>query len=94
MFRRFVQWLIHGPKTWQSMSEEERQAAMSRKGGKRLSRFTKPSRVDIGPMLPGEGSYTNTEKREQFVGSNDSAMARQLAEERAAIIEEAGRTRD
>ena len=94
MFRRFVQWLIHGPKTWQSMSEEERQAAMSRKSGKRLSRFSKSSRVDIGPMLPGEGSYTNTEKREQFVGSKDSAMARQLAEERAAIIEDAGRTRD
>lgn len=85
--------LLSGPKTWKTMTDAERQSVMSHSGKDQKKRrlFGKNSRTDIGPFIPGEGAYFNTEKREQYVGNKDSAMARSLAEERQSLIRESQR---
>ena len=93
---RFFKKLLSGPKTWEKLSDQERHEIMKLNASQKRKRppKTTSTRTDIGPMIPGEGSYTNTEKREQFVGNRATPMARALAEERAEIIREAGRERD
>jgi hypothetical protein len=79
---------------WETLSDSERQAiAKSRKDNQLLTDKEVSSRVNLGPMLPGEGSYTNSADRDQFVGAGDSALARSLAEERARAIKNAKRKR-
>ena len=89
----FFHRLLAGPRDWSTLAEAERKAIMSASNKKahRLRGKQKSSRVDVGTMLPGEGSYTNSSNREKFVGSGDSALARSLAEDRAKAIEEAKR---
>lgn len=87
--------LIEGPKKWEDLTDAERQKMMSKSSrNQRILRILpKYKRKDIGPYIAGEGTYFNTEKREQYIGSEDSAMARGLAEERQAIIRESQRPR-
>ncbi|NBQ97559.1 MAG: hypothetical protein EBT26_05520 [Microbacteriaceae bacterium] len=93
---RFFKRLLSGPKTWEKLSDQERQEIVKLNASQKRKKPSKSNstRTDIGPMIAGEGSYTNTEKREQFVGNRATPMARALAEERAEIIREAGRERD
>ena len=98
MIKRLIQLIrgmIQGPKSWNSISNSERQAIMvsSEKDAKKLRGKSNNSRVDTGAMLPAEGSYTNSSNREQFVGAGDSALARSLAEERAKAIEQSQRNK-
>lgn len=76
---------------WETLSDAERQEILAKsRQDNRLPRGKEVStRVNLGPMLPGEGSYTNSADRDQFVGAGDSALARSLAEERARAIRNA-----